>query len=265
VKNFILLALAVITANEISSDKKHIMQKRLIAIILIFNLTNCMLTAQTDSTFAIKNGIGLTLSPLYSMPTNNYHNSIKDEFAGGGGLNYIFSINKKRSSYISAELGYLNNAYIISHIPNTINLVSNNGTVNYNNITYFDNIVRYNYFYFALSFQKTIFKLSKSLFLFAGIGAQTNYCYLYTSSSKDLTDANGKSADFHNNYTGNSIPEKYSGYLVAKIGLMKTISKKISFSFSPVFQYGLNPSLVFTQNNIGFNNAGVNFQLLYSF
>ncbi len=231
-------------------------------VLILFALANIcysqdsIFTTQKDTIFTIRNGIGLTLSPLYSMPTMNYGHLIKGAVAGSIGLSGIFRINKKRNIYLSTELGYLNNGAMNKNIPNTTSLISNNGTVNYNNITYYTTITRFNYVYLSLTLQKTIFKFSHGLSLFAGFGAQVNYCYLITNRSKNLVDSNGKNLD----YSIKSVSQKYSESIVVNLGIVKNNSKRIFTIVSPQFYYGLQK-----KNANGFNSVGINLKLLYNF
>ena len=218
--------------------------------------------AQNDTAGVFDNAIGLSISPFYSIPTHYYGFPDKGTIAGSAGFTDIFRINKKRNIYLDAELGYLNVAGITS-IPYTAYLINSNG--NYSKINSFDDVNRFHCAYLSVLLQKPILKFPKGSILIASLGGQINYCCLYTYSRRNLVDSTGNNIDYSMNYSGSSLSQKYSASLEAKVGFLKKISERYIFVISPVIYFGLNPYVVFTLNEDGFNCVGINFQLLRNF
>lgn len=230
------------------------------------------LLAKNDSTSVIKNGIGLSIAPMISAPSyvngSNYNNNyLKAGVGGTAALCENIVLSKKQNFYLYAELGYQTSAYINNNIPNTLFIVNANGNVNYNNLSHFSLINRYNFGYFSLSIQKVLFHFGKKLGVFAGVGAQINYCYSTSQVVKNLLDTTGKDISSHYSTTSYSVPQniQWSAAAVARIGLMANVTKHLALNIAPVFNFGLNPKYIFTNNNPGFNNFGLNLQIMYSF
>jgi|GEM_PF-1385358 len=228
--------------------------------------------AKNDSTSVVKNGIGISVAPMLSAPSfvngSNYSsNYLKAGVGGTAALCENIVLSKKQNFYLYAELGYQTSAYINNNVPNTLYLVNANGNVNYNNLTHFTLIDRYNYGYFSLSIQKVLFHFGKKVGVFAGIGAQVNYCYSTSTLAKNLLDTTGKNISSQFSSTSYSVPTnvQWSASGVARLGLMLNPLKHLNLNIAPVFNYGLNPKYVFTSNNPGFNSFGLNVQVIYSF
>jgi hypothetical protein len=238
------------------------MKKHLIILLLIVVSDN--LSAQNDSTSIIKNGVGITLSPMLSMPISRYNQSQFPGFSATAGISGNYAISKKHKMYINAELGYTNNSMIQKNIP-TFLLLTPAGSVPYSRTTYFSINRRYNYAYLAISVQKVILKFSEKLFLFAGIGAQLNYNYSIAEKTNGMLDYNGNNIDRTFHSSGASVSQNFSVSAFAKVGIMANISKRLSCFAAPVFYYDLNPKVLFKHNDAEFNNIGINLQLIYAF
>jgi hypothetical protein len=245
------------------------MKKTLSALAILFCLlanTN-NLTAKNDSTSLVKNGIGLSFAPMYLLPTNNNGNNLfgssnttRSTVGTTVAICQNIVLSKKQNLYLYTELGGQTNI-------NSYTATQNSQSTNINVYSSVKLIDRTHYAYFSLSLQKVLFSVSKKVGLFAGIGAQINYCLL-TSEKLDETFTYGGQTQT-NNYssTNNNIPSqnRKAASGIARIGVLISPVKNLAINLAPVFYYALNPTLVFKQNNISYNSLGLNLQILYSF
>ncbi|HTA62436.1 MAG TPA: hypothetical protein VK835_08270 [Bacteroidia bacterium] len=249
------------------------MKNKLIVLLLIIasfklNATNdsTTVTKINDSTSVIKNGIGITVSPMLAMPYYKSSSTLYPGFSFAAGVSGNLVLSKKHKLYLGVALGYLTNSGIQKNIPNVYSVtISPNGNVTYTNQGYFSTSTRFNYNYLALSLQKVVAKISAKMYLFAGIGAQLNYNFTIRQSTKNRVDYNGNNLDSTYHWSGVDISQNFSASAFAKIGLMTNLTQNLSFFVAPVFYYDLNPQVLFKNNNARFNNLGINLQLMYAF
>jgi hypothetical protein len=249
------------------------MKNKIIALLLI--LTSYKLSAKNDSTSVIKSGIGITLSPMLSMPIYKYsslyyYNSNRIKYYPGfsflAGASGNLVVSKKHKLYLGIDLGFLTNSGTQKNLPNaTLVTIGPNGSVTYQTLNYYNITSRFNYLYLAASLQKVIVKVSKKMFLFAGIGAQFNYNYSIRSSTQNMVDYNGNNIDRVYHESGAGIGQYWSVSAFAKVGLMANLTQHLSFFAAPVFYYDLNPNVLFKKNYAQFNSGGINLQLIYAF
>ncbi|HTA60908.1 MAG TPA: hypothetical protein VK835_00570 [Bacteroidia bacterium] len=235
--------------------------------ITLFFITVCLqahtLVAKNDSTSVIKNGIGISVGPMLSIPTNvNQNNYANFSVVSKGGLgasaalceNIVLS--KKQNFYLYTELGYQTIAFTNTYTNGSVNTT-------YNSLVASKDIYQDNYGYFQLSLQKVLFHVAKKFGLFIGVGGQASYNY---SSSSTLVEtvvtANGQTTT--NTYYGAS--SIHSGYsqnqlqasALARIGFLINPVKHLSINIAPVFNYSV-------YHNNSYNTFGLNLQLLYNF
>jgi len=248
------------------------MKNKFIALLyIVVCLQAHTLTAKNDSTSVIKNGIGISVAPMLSAPSfvnsSNYSsNYLKAGVGGSAALCENIVLSKKQNFYLYAELGYQTSAYIDNNVPSVLYTPSSSN-INQTNLSHFTLIDRYNYGFFSLSIQKVLFHFGKKVGVFAGLGAQVNYCYSTSTLAKNLLDTTGKNISSSLSSTSYSVPanNQWSASAVARLGLMLNPLKHLSLNIAPVFYYGLSPKYIFTNNNPGFNSFGLNVQIIYSF
>jgi hypothetical protein len=249
------------------------MKNKFVALLFIAACLQAKtLSAKNDSTSVIKNGMGISVAPMLSMPSfvnqSNYaSNATKGGFGASAALCQNIVLSKKQNFYLFLELGYQTSAYINNNVPNTLFLINANGNVNYNNQSTFSLVNRFNYGFFSLSIQKVLFHFGKKVGIFAGIGAQVSYCYSYSQVAKNLLDTTGKNISSNYSTTSYSVPQdnQLAAAAVARLGLMLNPVKHLGINIAPVFNYGLNPKYLFEKNNPGFNSLGLNVQIMYNF
>jgi len=243
---------------------KPYMKNKFIALLFIATCFNThTLTAKNDSTSVIKNGIGISIMPMLSMPTyvnqsNYYNNTLKGSIGGTAALCQNIVLSKKQNFYLYTELGYQTNAYI-NNLPGGLFVGGNSATVKVIN--------RNSNGYFSLSLQKVIFHISKKLGMFAGVGAQISYCYATSQIVEQAVNNNGQVTTNTQTYTSNNIPQQnqWAAAAVARVGFFVNPTKHLSLNIAPVFYYGISPQYIFTQNNPGYNSLGLNLQIMYCF
>ena len=240
------------------------MKNKFITLLYIaLSLQAYTLIARNDSTSVIKNGIGLSITPMFSMPVyvnqNNYVNyTTKGSVGAMGALCQNIVLSKKQNFYLYTELGYLGSAYI-NTIPGAFYGNSNSVSLKF--------IERTNNGYFSLSLQKVLFHINKKFGLFAGVGAQISYCYSLTETVEQVTNTNGKTATNTQSTTSYDVPKhnQLAAAAIARIGFLINPTKHLSLNIAPVFYYGLNPKFVFKDNQPGYNSLGLTLQVMYNF
>ncbi|HXU27806.1 MAG TPA: hypothetical protein VN698_11295 [Bacteroidia bacterium] len=231
-------------------------------IALLFITLSLQTIAKNDSTSVVKNGIGISIAPMFSMPTdpngNLYGNSTKGSIGGTAALCQNIVLSKKQNFYLYTELGFQTYAYINNYAGYSSGSLTSSP---------YKFVERTNYGYFSLSLQKVIFKISNKLGMFVGIGAQASYCYSQSLTLEETYIVNGQTKT--NIYTNSSYhispDNQWAAAGVARLGFMVNPVKHLSLNIAPIFYYGLNPNLVFKNNNLGYNSLGLNLQIMYSF
>lgn len=221
------------------------------------------LNAKNDSTSVIRNGLGINIAPIFSLPTfvnqNNYQqNAVKGGIGFTAALCHNIVLSKKHNLYIYNELGYMQNAYA-DQVP----AVVVNGNTNSASVKF---ATSYSSAYFSLSIQKVLFKISNKLGIFLGVGAQASYLFGITQVV-EYVDANGNKNTQTYTSSGSNINQDYqwAAAALARLGFVATPVKHLSISAAPIFYYGLNPNLVFKNNQPGYNSFGLNLQLMFNF
>lgn len=242
--------------------------KRLILISLLF-LVGVGGFGQNDTVRGINNAIGITFSPKYSKPIQpkELRQIFKGSITYKAGVSALFTLNKKGNLFLSTSLGYLNNGWINKDIPNTYDLIDDQGNIDYDRITYFDILSKNNYVFLSAAIGKSIWKLPKGFHFFGALGAQGQYLYSSTISSKGSI-VNGQKEEFEFSYSGADITQNYTFALTGNIGVYKNLSDKFSLVVSPYFSYDLNPAMIQVaqvwRERI-FYNTGMNLTLLYKY
>jgi hypothetical protein len=248
--------------------------KTKLLLTVVLGLQAVFALAQNDTTVIIRNGIGLTVSPLFSVNEDRatYYNVMQGRITGSAGITGTFVINKKYNISLSAELGYKQNSWLLKDLPNTTSLIDSEGNIHYDRITYFEQIEKLNYIYFSTSVNKIIYKFSKKFFLLGGAGIQAGYFYSEIKESKNCTDYFGNNNNFKYSYSGTDINQHYTAALLGRVGVQKNFLDKFSLMVTPCFSYELIPVSLYlnstthaSDEKIKFYNTGINFQLLYNF
>lgn len=240
-----------------------------IGLLFISLLFPLLLLGQNDTVRGINNAIGITFSPNYSTPiqSQELRQFIKGSITYKAGVSALFALNKRGNLFLSTGLGYLKNGWIYKDLPNTIDLIDEQGNINYDNITYFDMVSKNNYVFLSAALGKSIWKRPKGFHLFVALGAQGQYLYSSTSSSKGVI-INGQKDEFELSYSGEDITQNYTVALTGNIGVYKNLSDKFSLVVSPYFSYDLNAAMiqgvVIWRERI-FYNTGMNLTLLYKY
>jgi len=219
------------------------MKNKIITLLYIaLSLQVYTLSAKNDSTSVIKNGIGLSVAPMLSLPANPngnlYGNVTKGGIGGMAALCENIVLSKKQNFYLYAELGYQTYAYVDNYA----------GFSNGNFISSpYKLFQRTNYGYFSLSLQKVLFHFGKKLAVFIGVGAQASYCYSTSLTLEEISTVNGQTQTNTFTFSSNHIsPDtQWAAAGVARVGLMINPIKHLGINIAPVFNYGLNPNVVF--------------------
>ncbi|HKC66888.1 MAG TPA: hypothetical protein VKG26_01565 [Bacteroidia bacterium] len=238
----------------------------LTCIILALQTGN--MHAQTDDQSVIKNGLGISLAPMLTIPSfvnqNNYAgNTTKAGFGAMAALCQNIVLSKKHGFYFYLELGYLTTAYI----DQTASTIIINPNTNGNTVSGTSKLLdRDNNGFFSLSIQKVLFHLGNKAGMFLGLGAQANYCFSKTVTFQETT-TNGQTTTttFHSTSNNVSPDNQWSASALARLGIFINPTKHLGLNLAPVFYYGLNPKYVFTNNQPGYNSLGFNVQIMYNF